>query len=301
MGRRHRAVAHVGISVVLAATHDSDDLRNAIAAHTAGLASVGGELLIADGTPDGLPSDVAAAVHLPGEDVFTLRAAASKLAVEPIVAVTEDHCKPEAGWHEAIVRAHEDHPNVAAVSGAVLNGSPHSTTDWANFFSIFGPFLPPLSAAAVERVPPPFNVSIKREALDGFELTPGRIEMEIFPHMFQVDQMAVDDRILLSHFQSHDLRSTTAAHFHNGRSTAGLPYRRPPTRELVTRSAHNLILPFLLMAQFTRAIRHKPGYRRIALRASPLVFLLVCAHAAGEFVGTLRGPGDSPARLDYDE
>ncbi|MBJ7347586.1 MAG: glycosyltransferase family 2 protein [Thermoleophilaceae bacterium] len=294
-------MAHVGLSVVLATTHDSDDLRNAIACHTAGLARVGGELLIADGTQNGLPTDVAVAVHLPGADVFTLRAAASKLAREAIVAVTEDHCKPEPGWHEAIVRAHEEHPNVAAVSGAVLNGSPNSIADWANFLSIFGPFLPPLSASAVERVPPPFNVSIKREILDGFELTPGRIEMEIFPHMFHVDQMAVDDRIRLSHIQSHDLRSTTAAHFHNGRSTAGLPYRRPPTRELATRSAHNLILPFLLMAQYTRALRRKPGYGRIALRASPLVFLFVCAHAAGEFVGTLRGPGSSPARLEYDE
>ncbi|MBJ7348781.1 MAG: hypothetical protein JHC87_09450 [Thermoleophilaceae bacterium] len=291
----------MGLSVVLATTHDSPELRNAIAAHVAGLARVGGELLIADGTPDGLPGDIAVAVHLPGADVFALRAAAAKLAREQIVAVTEDHCLPETGWHEAIIRAHDEHPDSAAVSGAVLNGSPDSAVDWANFLSIFGPFLPPLSPEAIERVPPPFNVSIKRDFLAGFELTTGQLELEIFPHMFQVGQMAADDRILLSHFQSHDLRSTTAAHFHNGRATAALPFRRPPARELAIRSAHNLVLPFLLMAQFMRALRRKPGYGRIALRASPLVFLFICAHAVGEFVGTLRGPGNSPLRLEYDE
>jgi len=132
------------LSIVFAATHDSPALHAAVARHLEQLAEVGGELLVADGSPDGLPEDIPVVVHLPGADVFALRAAATELARGRVVAITEDHCIPEADWHRAILRAHEEHPEIAAVGGTTLNGSTERVLDWANFLVTFATFLPPL-------------------------------------------------------------------------------------------------------------------------------------------------------------
>ena len=259
------------LSIVFAATHDSPALHAAVARHLEQLAEVGGELLVADGSPDGLPEDIPVVVHLPGADVFALRAAATELARGRVVAITEDHCIPEADWHRAILRAHEEHPEIAAVGGTTLNGSTERVLDWANFLVTFATFLPPLPLRHPTRSSPPVNISIKRESLTEFELVPGRLELEIIPNMYRVGQLVLDERVRVTHVQSHSLRRTLAAHFHNGRSTAALPFRRPPVGELIRRSARSLILPARLLTQTLGTLRRKPGYRRVAVRALPFV------------------------------
>ena len=286
------------LSIVFAATHDSPALHTAVERHLEQLAQADGELLVADGSLDGLPEEIPVAVQIPGADVFELRAAAVEIARGWVVAITEDHCIPETDWHSATLRAHEEHPDTAAVGGTTLNGSRERALDWANFLVTFATFLPPLPLRHPTRSSPPVNISIKRESLSEFELVPGRLEMEIIPNMYRVGQLVLDERVRVTHIQSHSLRRTVAAHFHNGRSTASLPFRRPPARELARRSAHSLILPALLLTDTMRTLRHKPGYRRVAVRAFPFMVVLTCSHATGELVGTLFGPGTSPERLE---
>ncbi len=286
------------LSVVFAARHDSTTLHAAVERHLQQLDAVGGELLVADGTKDGLPDEIPVAVHMPGADVFALRAAATELARGWVVAITEDHCMPETDWHSATLRAHEEHPDIAAVGGATLNGSRERALDWANFLVTFALFLPPLPLRHPTRTSPPVNISIKRQYLTEFDLVPGRLEMEIIPNMYRVGHLVLDDRVRVTHIQSHSVRGTVAAHFHNGRSTAALPFRRPPPRELAIRGVHDLILPALLLAETLRSLRHKPGYRIVTVRAFPFMVVLACSHAAGEFMGTLFGRGGSPEHLE---
>ncbi len=52
-----------------------------------------------------------------------------------VVALTEDHAIPRPGWVPAIIRAHADHPEAAAIGGAIENGSTESSLDWASYFS----------------------------------------------------------------------------------------------------------------------------------------------------------------------
>lgn len=286
------------LSVVLAATHDADTLREAIRFHTAGIAEFGGELLIADGTSEGLPAEVETAVHIPGADVFTLRAAAASAATGSIVAITEDHCVPAPNWHSAIVQAHEQYWDHAAVGGAIFNGTDKKVMDRANFMFNFISFLPPLDLRHPYRSSPPVNLSIKRTALDEYELVPGLLEMEIVPHMYRVGELVQDERMQVRHFQSVSFKETMQSHFHNGRSSASLPFRRPPIGELVKRTAHNLVLPFLLLKDSVVAARGKLGYRREFAEVFPLVVMIAFAHSAGELVGTLFGPGNSPKQLE---
>ena len=204
------------LSIVFAATHDSPALHIAVTRHLEQLAQVDGELLVADGSPDGLPEAIPVAVHIPGADVFELRAAATELARGWVVAVTEDHCVPEPDWYSAMLRAHEEHPDTAAVGGTTLNGSRERALDWANFLVTFATFLPPLPLRHPTRSSPPVNISIKRESLSEFELVPGRLEMEIIPNMYRVGQLVLDERVRVTHIQSHSLRRRLPRTFTTG-------------------------------------------------------------------------------------
>lgn len=284
------------ISIVAAATHDSPTLPGLIEALEPQLARVGGELLIADGSKDGL-SGVDTAVHLPGASVFALRAAAATGAKGTIIAFTEDHCLPAPDWCEAMLRAHAEHPRTAAIGGGVANGSTSTALDWANYLLTFAPFAPP-TPQRHRRTAPPANLSMKRESLEEYELTPGRLETEIVPHFNRVGHLLLDDRVVVHHIQSHGLAERVAAHFHNGRSSAGLPRRSPPASEIVVRVARSTTLPWRLLAELAHEAQRRERHRRVLVRAAPLILLLACCHAAGEVVGAIAGPGASPEKLE---
>ena len=289
--------ASLSLSVVLA-THDprGPDLRRCLSALCPQLAALGGELLIADGSAQATPNSDHA-VHLPGADVFALRCAAVRRAGGAIVALTEDHCVPAPDWCSAMLRAHREHPHTAAIGGTTLNGSDARLIDSANFFVTFGPFLPPLPRRHPTRTVPPANLSIKRVALNDYELTPGLLELEIAPHLHRVGHLLLDDRIRVAHFQSHSASETLGLHFHNGRSTISVPHRERPRSEIARRAAQSLSLPLRLATELVRTLARKPGHRRRAAMAAPWMLTLLAAHAAGEVVGGVAGPGDSPARL----
>jgi hypothetical protein len=101
----------------------------------------------------------------------------------------------------------------------------------------------------------------------------------------------------VAHIQPRGLEAISM-HFHNGRTSVGLPHRRLPPSEVALRIAQCLALPARLVRQVIVAVRGRPGYRRVTLFALPLVTLLACAHAAGEAVGALRGPGRSAGVLE---
>lgn len=290
------AASPMRLTVVLAAMHDSTELRSCMAILEPQLARVGGELLIVDGSPDGELADVAA-LAVPGGDVFTLRAAGAQHARGRVVAFTEDHCSPAQDWCECLLAAHDRHPHTVGVGGAIVNGATSRLIDWANFLAVFAPFLPPLRSTG-GRAFPVANVSVKREVLDDHDLSPGRLELEIVPHLGRVGHMLLAPDARVAHVQSHGLWRTPLAHFDNGRVSASLPRRSPPLRERLARTANALLLPLRLVPPtVARGLRHRPS-RVPALVTAPLVAGLFACHSAGEIAGLYRGPGRSPERVD---
>ena len=229
-------------------------------------------------------------------DRLQLRAQAAAQARGRVIAFTEDHCVPAGDWCAAILRAHDEHPHVAAIGGAVVNASDERLVDRANFLVTFGPFLPPLPQRHRRRPVPPANVSIKHESLAEYDLTPGLLELEIVPHMHRVGHLLLDDRIRVAHVQSHGAAGTPAMHFHNGRVTTSIPPRDRPPAEVLRRVARSLTLPARLGAELAGELARRPGRRR-SLAAAPWIAALLVSHAAGEVAGSLRGPGTSPERL----
>lgn len=290
------ATKEVPLSVVLAAVHEDPSFHEAIELHTRALEPIGGEVLVADGTEDGLEG-VDPVVHMPGSDVFSLRAAAVVKAQGRIIALTEDHVVPESGWHEAVLEAHARHPELA-VGGAVLNGSREKLIDRANFLMTFGTFLPPQPLRHPHRVSPPANLSYKREVLSRYEIGQGTLEFDIGTDVFRSGQMVLDDEVRVAHIQSHGIRSTHSAHFHNGRTTGALMPRPIGLRGRMRHALRRVKLPVWLVRTVVFESWSKPGYRRDLVTSLPFVFSLAVAHSVGEATGVLFGPGDSPMHLE---
>ena len=249
--------------------HDSPELRDCLARLEPQLARVGGRAR-RGGRLARRQSCRIAPVALPGGDVFTLRARGAEHAAGRVVAFTEDHCVPAEDWCERLLAAHDRHPHTVGVGGAIVNGSTSRIIDWANFLAVFAPFLPPLRSTG-GRACPVANVSLKREVLDEHELTPGRLELEIIPHLHRVGHMVLDDDVRVVHVQSHGLLGTPLAHFDNGRASSSLPRRSPPLRERVVRRATRCCCRCVwLPAHVARGLRHRPA-RVPALIAAPLV------------------------------
>jgi hypothetical protein len=264
--------------------------------------ALGVELLIGDSTGKGIPADLLPSgtqlrhIVVPGASVFELRARATAEARGRIVAWTEDHCIPATDWCEKILEAHEREPDAGAVGGAVLNGSQDELMDWSNFLCTFGPFVPPMTRTP-QRGPTIANISFRRDALPTGPIRDGWIETKILAALSSAGRIRFDDRLQVTHVQSHGFWQTFAAHFHNGRSTTGMlgdTLADSIRKELI---AHCLVIPHELVLT---AVRPLYGNRSIPwVRHLPLMYGLGVAFAAGEFVGLMtRSAGRSPQLLE---
>lgn len=286
------------LSIVLATTHAWPEVEACLNRLLPQARAIGAEVIVADGDGGGLPGDIdgVTRVVLPGASVFALRAAAAQVAAGDIVAVTEDHCVVGEDWCESIVAAHRRHPGAGMIGGPVSNGATRRLSDWANFLTTFSLFMPPLVQDRGDRVPPAANVSFKREVLPE-SLEDGDLEMAIPARLRAEGRIVMVEGVEVAHVQSHGLFGTIAAHFHNGRSTAGLGAYR---QDRHARRAYRWLLLRVAPRMGTIVLRDLRR-RRTPLRAwlsLPLTGLLIVAHTVGGLIGATWGPGGSPVRLD---
>jgi hypothetical protein len=266
--------------------------------------AVGAEILVADGHGQGLPPDVADRypavkwIKWPGRSVFQLRELAMTKASGAVVAVTEDHCTVAPDWCECILQAHRDHPEAAAIGGAVENAATARLIDWANFLIVFGPFTAPIENGEQQVISLQANVSYKRRLMPRTTSPLGVMELLFIRELRERGEILLaDDKVLVFHQQEWGFWGTFAAHFHNGRSIAGFRLSRISWVERVLRLGGCAILPaYLLRLSIAPAIR-KRRLIKPALMSLPLTALVVTCHAAGELVGYLLGPGMSPQQL----
>ncbi len=253
------------LSVVIATTQAWPEIRGCLDSLYAQASEMGAEIIVADGNGRGLPDTESRYPQVRwlkalGATVFQLRALGMAAAKGDIVAVTEDHCRVTPGWCRQILRAHHEWPAAAVIGGAVENGATEHLGDWANFFIANGAFLLPIPTGEREDVTGQANISYKRGFL-----------------------------------------GSCLIHYHDGRCTAGFHRPRVSRRTWLFQLAKGLALPVRVLIDSLRltlriALR-KPRHRSHALASAPLIAVLLCFHAAGEFVGYLTGPGSSPSQL----
>jgi len=263
------------------------------------------EIIFSDGSrlapprPDEVGERVRWLTH-DDESVFSLYARGLREARGAIIATTEDHAMPRPGWCAAVLRAHDEHPEAAAIGGTIENGSGEHLLDWASYFITQGPHMGPLGNRVVPATTNEADVSFKRSALADFDDNGGLGYMTILHTRRLADAgeiLRVDDQIKVDHFQSIGVRATSAIHFHNGRSISGFRRTHGMSRGDWLRLAGAGALPVWRVARVVRTSWPK-GRRRGELMASlPLALYLEYCQAAGHVVGYAAGPGDSPRHL----
>ncbi len=265
---------------------------------------LGVEIVVGDGSsappppPEALPAGTIW-LRPDSNDVFRLLAHAMRRCSSPIVATTEDHCTVRAGWCEAIMRAHREHPEAAAIGGTIENGSTDTLLDWGSYFITQGPHMGPLGQRQTHFVTNEACLSQKRWAVDLLDDLGGQGVSMIFHTRALHEQghvLRVDDRFSVDHFQSIGFRETTAIHFHNGRTIAGFRRRRM-TRGDWLRMALGGLLPAYRVSRIARTCLPKRRHGRELLASLPWAIWCESSAGLGHLVGYATGPGDSPRHL----
>lgn len=263
----------------------------------------GGELIVTDGSGHPAPPTGALGPRTvwhaePGASVYKMRVTGYRLSRAPMVAISEDHCRVDEDWAVRLLSALEAAPDVAAVGGSVENGATSSTLDWASYFVVQAPMVPPIASGVAPKIAGAVNVAYRRKALeslddfDGLGTLDGLHQRQLRLHGAT---LLADDSIRVVHDQSLPLMGMTVMHFHAGRTFAGFLRHRMDRLAWFRLVAVGLV-PY---ARLTRAakIGFARGHRRTILRAWPMMLWLFYAQLVGQVVGFALGPGDSPRRV----
>jgi hypothetical protein len=302
--KRSNDGATVPLSIVIATTKAWPEIQSCLESLHKQAQTVEAEVVVGDGHGQGLPPDVAERypevkwIKWPGGSVFFLRELAMTKAVGDVVAVTEDHCTVTPGWCEQILKAHREHPEAAAIGGVVENGETTRLIDWSNFLIVFGPFTAPIETGSQRVISLQANISYKRRVLPQEMSHLGMMEFLFNRQLRERGEILIaDDLLVVSHNQTWGFWGTFAAHFHNGRSIAGFRLQQISWVERFFRLGGCLMLPPYLLWITVGPVIRKRRLLKPALASLPLTTLVVTCHAAGEFVGYIFGPGNSPQRL----
>ena len=293
------------LSVAIATGQGWTYVRDLLAAIRSDAEALGAEIVFADGSSNPPPAEeeVGPAVRWiksEGGSVFELFAIALRASRGQVIALTEDHAIPRLGWIPAVIRAHEEHPEAAAIGGAIENGSTFGLIEWASYFTTQGPHMAPLGNREVPATTNEANVSYKGGVIADVDPDEGLGFMAILYNRRLAERghvLRVDDRMVVDHFETIGFSWTTSIHFHNGRTISGFRRERGMTREDYVRVATSLMLPAWRTLRVMRVGWAKGRLRRQLIAAAPFALWLEYVQALGHLTGYVAGPGGSPSHL----
>jgi hypothetical protein len=107
--------------------------------------------------------------------------------------------------------------------------------------------------------------------------------------------LLADDSIRVHHVQHLDFASATRIHYHAGRTYAGF-LRHRMDRLAWFRFIALPAIPFARLLRAAKLASERTHGRKIS-RAWPMMLWLFYVQAAGQLLGFVVGPGDSPRRV----
>jgi hypothetical protein len=273
-------------SVVLPVRWVDAELGRIVARLLDELGSVGGELVVAQCTGSRepvVPGAVTVLVETP--DLYLLRARGVLASTGDIVAIGEDHAKPRPGWAKAVLAAHERHPDIDVVVGAIPNASGTTLRGRANYLAFAAPWSGSTPELVRHRPPPPSTVYVKRRALAGFQGFAGEFETAFLNRWLNEDRMVADWSIITEHKQDGGYLWSMLNTYRAARASYGVfgPGLDRDARRDALRHAVREMAPTTI-----REVRASPDASLLdMLVTAPLTI----THAAGAVVGLLRGRG----------
>jgi hypothetical protein len=232
--------------------------------------------------------DPARVLFVEDDDMYRLRLAGIEAATGAVVAIGEDHSIPSTDWCESIIRAHAQRPDIPCVAGSLVNATAQTLAGRTNFLSFAAPFQPPVASS--DRPPPVSAVTFKRAVLEDSCGHPGHAETVLLPRLWSEGRAAVDDSIVVYHYQDHGIRWSIVNAFHSARASYG--YARQGQRWSKRIRQTRWCLRNLPIVPLREARRAADNWLDLAL-----VRVYAVSAAIGGAVGSLTGPGASPRRV----
>lgn len=217
----------------------------------------------------------------------TLRTIGIRAATGDIIALTEDHAHTAPTWCAEMVAALGRHPKAAAVGGAVDCDS-DSLLNWAVWFCDFGRYQNPLPEGRSEFVSDS-NVAYRRAALESVQHVWRDDYHETAVHWAMVDagfELCTTPRVVVWQARSelalgHALRERYVW----ARSFAGTRARMAGSPKRWIWAVASPILPLLMTWRLFRTAFARGAHKGRFGASLPLIFVLQCFWAFGEFVG----------------
>jgi len=215
-------------------------------------------------------------------------------ATAPVVALIEDHAFPQAGWAEAIVRAHAG--PWAAVGATMVNANPRSMLSWTNLLLAYGWWTEPVSGGEVAALPG-HNIAYKTALLqrygDRLREKLGRAGGLLDDLKAQGGRLYLAADARIAHVNPSRLRSTVTLRFNAGRLYAAT---RACGWSASRRWLYVLGGPLIPFVRFRRLWREFFGQGRrsqLIPHVVPALLLGLILDALGQMAGYARGVGRS--------
>jgi glycosyltransferase involved in cell wall biosynthesis len=267
------------------------------------------EVIIADSSSDGTDEIVgrrfprfkllhfATPMNLP-----ELRSKAIAVARGRIIAIIDAFSIVNPDWVEQVIRAHRERPNLA-IGGAVelYDAEKQDLRAWSVYINEYGMFMLPRETGEVD-ILPGSNISYKREAL----FTDFGPRQRVFWKTFVNKELEasgqplwLDPKIVVRLRKPIPAGDFFRTRYDHGRCFAGM---RAAKFGLLRRLAHAFtfyLLPVVFLWRWGSKYWVKRRYRSKLILTLPLQILFFGSWSVGEFVGYLRGPGNSCRVLYY--
>jgi hypothetical protein len=235
------------------------------------------------------------AVHVPGSNVFGLRACALAAARGEFVAVLEDHIAVGDEWCTEVIAGFDRNPRADAIIGGVTNGALRCF-DRASFLLTFAPFLAPLDHVPLHRCPVPGIIAFRAAVLPRTPPAPGYLEFELPARLRDEGRLVAVASLRVEHVQHVGSRGF-ALQFHAGASYAGLNNLSVSARPRRERLRDVMVLPRRLVDQSREGLARVGADETLPCRAA--VVAMAAANGLGQLVGIARqSVGRSPAHLE---
>ncbi len=214
-----------------------------------------------------------------------LRARGIAAARGEIIALTEDHAHPDAGWCNCIVKAHKD--SIAGVGGAIENGIDRPL-NWAVYFCDFGKYQNPVPSGR-SWIASDANVAYKRSALESISTVWQHSFNEIFVNSTLIENgrslTLSPDMIVYQHRDNLDPLEAVKERYIWGRSYAGTRCEQLSLAKRIIYAVLSPVLPIVLVLRMAVNVIKKGRCVSVFLKVLPLTLLLTISWSLGELVG----------------
>jgi glycosyltransferase involved in cell wall biosynthesis len=287
------------VSVVIASGAGGKFLFRCLAALQPQLDRHDSQVVVVDRTGDATRRRIAreyaralviAAPAEPRPTVPHMRRMGVEAATGEIVVILEEHCRPSAGWLDAIVA--NVAPGDAAIGGPILDDAYDRTTDWCVYFSEYHNYLPPWENGdrfALNGANIAYNRSLVMKYRDA--LDEGYWEVVLHPQLVRDGRLRAVNAMGVHHTGPFRYGYYLRQRYLLSRVWGGTQRAVVPASSRLVHLALGPVFPLLLFGRVTSRVLARPQFIGKYAAALPLLVPAWFCYAAGEWLGYLLGPG----------